>query len=80
MTKRIKKYGQRAGEMTMSGMGLGAGALAVEQMGGPVAAKAAGGLGTMAGFMPMMGTLYGAEATMGIMSDMNKKKKQNNLF
>ena len=76
MSKRIKKYGERAMDMTVSSIGLGAGAMVVGRMPVPASVNAAGGLGTMSRFMPMMGTMYGAETVLGMASDLQKKNRR----
>lgn len=71
MKKKLKKAGQDAMALAGTGIIIGAGSSAVTAAGGSAA-----GLSTFSGYMPVMGNVMGAGYTLGMLNDLQPKRRR----
>ena len=75
MKKRMKKYGKDSVSIVKTGVILGVGAGVVTSAGGN-----AGGVGAMAGMMPVVGSVTGGGMVLGALSELSPKKKKRKKY
>ena len=78
--RRKNKYARTATGMAQAGIGMGVGASVLGSSSftgsaATVAGKGAEGIGNMAGFMPVIGTVAGAGSAIGMLDKMYPKRR-----
>lgn len=75
MKKRMREYHKGVFGLTATGVTLGAGASIIGAMpNAPAGASKA--MSNMAGFLPVTGSIMGGGMTLGMLSDLQKKRKK----